>query len=317
MSSGEIVDINEDKIRNLETMQVEIQDTITYTREFADSMQTTLALAIRDLQSIVGDYNPDPIEVNTDIIALDRPVFPLTPTFVSYSSDIRDDLIAKVKDNLADGGTGLTEAVYASIIAREKEARRTNQDNSYRDALNSVGSRGFNLPTGQVASLQAKVATEIIKADQDSVNNTTVKDFELAQNNSQFIITSGIELEKTLVSTWATEEETKVSVYNANIQGVIGEYDALSKWSTTEIERIKVEADIAIKNEELALEAYTSMSTLAERVAEAIAGIATQSIASALGAVNTSMSNSYSGSEGRSEGWSHGESLGESHSYSG
>ena len=315
MSNGEVVDISEDKIINLDTMQTEIQDTIAYTREFADNMQITLGQALEDLQATVGAYNPNLIDVDTSIAELDRPVFPTAPVFNDYSSDIRDALISRVLENLADGSTGISDAAHASIAAREQETRRTSQDEKYRAALDSVGVTNFNLPSGQVGALQAKVASESLKLDQDALNTLTVKDFELAQNNSQFAVTSGASVEATLVSTWAQEENTKVSVYNANIQGVVGEYDALAKWATTEIDRIKVEADIAIKNEELSLDAYNSMSSLAEKVSEGIAGIASQSIASALGAINTSLSNSYSGSEGRNEGWSHGDSLSEAHSY--
>ncbi len=316
MSSGEIVDISNSNI-SLDSMHEEITDTIEYVRDFSDQMQDVLTQAIEDLKATVGAYSPNLIEIDTDLAAMDRPVFPDAPTFEAYSSVIRDDLIAWVRDGLENGGTGLTAAVYATIVEREKNARRTNQDESYRQALDGVGSRGFNLPSGQVGSLQAKIQSEIIKADQDSLNNITEKDFDLAQNNSQFIVTAGTMLEQTLTDTWAKIQDTTVAVYNATIQGIVGQYNALSKWVSAEIERIKVEADIAIKNEELGLSAYNAMTLLAEKVAESIAQIASQSIASALGAINTSLSNSYSGSEGRTEAWRHGESLGETHSYSG
>ena len=46
-----------------------------------------------------------------------------------------------------------------------------------------------------------------------------------------------------------------------------------------------------------------------------MANIASQSVASALNAVNASASYGYSGSESVSESWGHSDSLGESHSY--
>ncbi len=315
MNNGEIVDVSENKV-GLNSMREEITNTIEYVRDFSDQMQDVLTQAIEDLKATVGSYAIDPIEIDTDLASLDRPVFPDAPTFEAYSSVIRDDLIAWVQDGLENGGTGLTAAVYAAIVEREKNTRRTNQDESYRQSLDGVGSRGFNLPSGQVGSLQAKIQAEIIKTDQDSLNNIIGKDFDLAQNNSQFIITAGTALEQTLTDTWAKIQDTTVSVYNATIQGIVGEYEALSKWVSAEIERIKVEAEIAIKNEELGLSAYNAMSLLAEKVAESIAQIASQSIASALGAINTSLSNSYDAGESRRESWAHGDSLREQHSYS-
>ena len=53
-----------------------------------------------------------------------------------------------------------------------------------------------------------------------------------------------------------------------------------------------------------------------ERVADALARVAAQSVASWVGATNATAHVSYTGSESRGEGWHHSDQLSESHSYS-
>lgn len=299
----------------LDDMHDEIEATILYTRTFADEMQETLALAIADLQNIVGTYNPPLITVDTDIPDMDQPVFPSSPSIDDYVSTIWDILFTKVTNDIINGGSGLSNPVYNAIVAREQEARRLNQDREYRKALDGVGSQGFDLPSGHVAAVQVEMGRELLSRDQDALNNLQIKDFDLATENTRFAVTTGLELEKLLREAWVANVNATVDIFKAETDGIAAKYAALADWAKVQIEGIKIEAEVAIKNGELGLTAYNASVALAEKIAEAIAGIATQSIASALGAINTSMSNSYSGSENRGESWGHSENLSESHSF--
>ena len=68
-------------------------------------------------------------------------------------------------------------------------------------------------------------------------------------------------------------------------------------------ENVRLEITKAIEQEKLNLQAFSEKASLAKDVALGVANIASQGVASALGAINTSLGNSYTGSESRDESW--------------
>lgn len=190
-----------------------------------------------------------------------------------YTSEMYNALFARIYDNVINGGHGLTEAVYNSIIAMEQEARRINQEKTYRTSLDSVSETGFNLGSGILGGLQAETFRELSKLDQDSLNNITIKNFDMATENTKFFVNAGIELEKLLRATFEAfenrrleaskfEKEIVVSVYAEHIKSYV------SKW-----EGIKVQMQAFIAK----IEAITSYNTAQVSVFEGLwSGIETQ-----------------------------------------
>lgn len=313
--NGAFVDINEGMIV-LDDMHDQIDSTIAYTRAYANEMRTTLTVALEDLAAQVGTYDPSISDIDTTVDSLDLPVFPAAPNLPVFDDTcIFDQLLTKVCEGIRDGGTGLSPVAYNAIISREQEARRNNQEEVYRTGLDAIGTDGFDLPSGQVASFERDIAREKLSKDQDSLNNTLVKDFDVANNNTQFMIDAGIRIEKMVRDSWDSAAGRVVDIYKAETDGIASQYQSLVSWMKSEVDRLKIEADIAIEDGRLGLAAYDSAVKLATSVSEAIANIAAQSIASALGAINTTLSNQYSGSESRRENWGHNDSLRESHNY--
>jgi len=176
-----------------------IQDTIDYTRDYANTMREQLDEALEALIAAVGDFTPgdipgssigeigspnppnkptidgnfvdfpdttipDPVikDIDADFSFIDPlapdeidPSFDYTPGV--YSSCIWDTLCDKIKDDLINGGTGLTDAVYGAILDRNAEARREAEDTSRRRALDSVGARGHDLPGGMAAAVTMEI----------------------------------------------------------------------------------------------------------------------------------------------------------------
>ena len=299
----------------LDDLSGEITVIISETRDLTTRMETLFNNTIEDLTDIVGTYNPDIGYVVPDLEDIDKPIFPPAPILENFSSVVWDSLVTKVVTDIEEGGTGLSPVVYNAIIEREKEARRVNQDTEYQRALNAAGATGFDLPSGHVAAIISEFGKENISKDQDSLNNVIIKDFDTATENTRFAVTTGVELEKILRQAWETTEERKVELYKVQSEAASSEYESLVKWALAQIEVIKVEAELAIKNEELKLDAYNATVALATKVSETIASLSAQIIASALGAINTTVSNTYTGTESRRESWTHSEQLSESHSY--
>lgn len=114
-----------------------------------------------------------------------------------------------------------------------------------------------------------------------------------------------------------TKNEAITEIYKAEVLGYETETKAISANQTILLESKRLElqnADMtlraAIANAQNAIGAYNSESSLREKVAESMANIAMQTVASAYGAVNASAGLSYSGSESLGESWTHGESRG-------
>ena len=159
---GSFVDISEGRVA-LDDMHNQIDATITYTRTYADELRITLGNALEDLKNLVGTYDPSIDDIDTSIAPIDRPSFPAKPILPAYDETcLAENIIALICRNIADGGTGLTEAVYNAIVARELETRRSSQDREYRNALDGVGTTGFNLASGHL-KLPISVDFECLK----------------------------------------------------------------------------------------------------------------------------------------------------------
>lgn len=175
----------------------------------------------------------------------------------TYTSEMWTALFAKVHGDILSGGTGLTDTVHAVIVAREQETRRSNQDREFRKALNAVGAQGWNLASGAAAGLLAEFSGEVMKRDQDALNNITVKDFDLATANTNFAITTGVELEKALRSTFDEAKKRGLEALKAAKEYVTAAIEAnvkiyLGKWEgvRAKLEALKNKVDaISSKNE--------------------------------------------------------------------
>lgn len=109
----------------------------------------------------------------------------------------------------------------------------------------------------------------------------------------------------------------EIEAYKAEIEAINVQYMALVEEAKLAIEAAKLEVMQAIESSKIDLDGYIAETGLAEKIAEAIMSIGGQSVASTLGAINTSMTNTYSTTATKSENWGHDESLFEGWSYDG
>jgi len=129
-----------------------------------------------------------------------------------------------------------------------------------------------------------------------------------------------------------SKNEALIGAFDAEVRGYDSETKAISENQRTQIEsyRLKIQngemqLKAAIATAENILGGYTAESSLREKVAEAMANIAMQSVASAYGSVNASVGLSHQTGRSESETYSHGEtrsigydvnnSLQESHAF--
>ncbi len=120
---------------------------------------------------------------------------------------------------------------------------------------------------------------------------------------------------ETVVNSKSKVNEAKIAVLDAEVKGYEIETSAITAGRETEIKYLALkvqEADMnvraAIAEAEQAVKAAGIDSEIKVKVAEAMANIASQALASSLGSVNASAGLSNSHSEGLSESWAHNES---------
>ena len=158
----------------------------------------------------------------------------------NYGSDIWADLLAKVLNDIRNGGTGLGALIEEELYDRALARQETENERLYQEVEGYFEARGFSLPVGAMAGRLAEVAREI------SRNNTTINSeimidqAKLAQTNTHFMVDKGIQLEGMLRDFFNAQanrafEAAKVvatigiEIFNANVNkfnAKVGAYQA-------------------------------------------------------------------------------------------
>jgi len=125
------------------------------------------------------------------------------------------------------------------------------------------------------------------------------------------------------VNAKANKNKAITDVYKAEVDGYSSETSAVAENQKNilqayalKIQDADNELKGAIASAEASIKGYGTEYSLREKVAEALANVAMQAMASAYGAVNSSAGLSYSGSENVSQSWGHSESRSESFTHS-
>ena len=182
----------------------------------------------------------------------------------------------------------------------QAQTRSLDAAKAVKEYLSRFLSENVKLFLGKWDGIRIKFEANKLKADSIT-----------ARNNSETAVFVGrAEVLKTRTEAIVDKNKGLVDARVGEITGYAAEVDAIkSEWLALleEIkihqENIRLELEKDIKIEEFNLQAYTNKSQLAKDVALGLAGIASQGVASALGAINTSLSNSYNGSESVGASW--------------
>jgi len=182
---------------------------------------------------------------------LTPPVRPADPsinwTEIALSGDIYSYLVTRVTNDLASGATGLDPEVEAEIYARAIARQDTENDRKYIEVETYFAARGFDLPQGAMAGRLGEIAAEILHANEDINGKVMIEQAELAQKNSQIIITQGLEFEKLLRATRDGESNRSLDkakstadlalmVYAEDVRAYIGMAEAARAYVSAQVE---------------------------------------------------------------------------------
>lgn len=113
----------------------------------------------------------------------------------AYVSTLKDAARNWLENQIANGGTGIATAVEQGIwergMAREVESARRNIEN----AVDEFAASGFPAPPGALRARKRAIRNDLQNRSDDLSRKIAEDQAKLAQDNTQFAITQGIELE--------------------------------------------------------------------------------------------------------------------------
>jgi hypothetical protein len=159
--------------------------------------------SIPPIPSLDFDEVPSPPEYNVIEFDHEAPTDELTPpetefywNEAEYNSAVYEYLREKLYNELVSGGTGLDDATEQAIYDRATARQELENQKLYDNALNFFASRGAPLPPGALNGALIEVDYKIAQVREDLNNDILIQQSKLAQENTHFIITSAINLER-------------------------------------------------------------------------------------------------------------------------
>lgn len=233
------------------------------------------------------DYVMPDLPTLTDIVIPDVPDFYEPPMFAGvkpedlsiaeipqfsfseeqYISDLETAATSWLENIIANGGTGLgaevETAIFDRALTRETITARSNIEN----VSDEFSASGFPRPQGALRARLAEIRSDLQVRTEDLSRNILEEQARLAQNNTQFALTTSIQHEATRlqhhsqIQQRALEHakatvEMAVAIYDLKVKEYIARWDGykaeamvfgeLIKATMLEIEKYKAEIEAAI-----------------------------------------------------------------------
>ena len=191
----------------------------------------------------IGWFFPAPISLKFDpgtppvapTVELPMPAFPDAPILQAIT--LTTGILAYLENVLATGATGVNPAVEDLIWRREQERAQLARDEARSNLTAEWGKRGFDLPDGVLVATLTQEEIDYRNKRLDLSRDIAIKQYELAFENTKFIITQILAMEKILID--ATAEGNKITImeYSAQMEGAKVEVQAA-------VERLKALVDL-------------------------------------------------------------------------
>ena len=194
----------------------------------------------------------------------------------------------------------------------ERESMLLDVAKAANDYIIAKYEQSVKLYLAKVDALKGKLAAAKDRVDAIvSINEGRIKVFEGRMN----VLRAKIDAIAQENSSKTDAARATADIYSAEVRGIGEEFRMLAEEVRVAADVYRAKVDAAVAEEGINLQAFTAEQSLSERISEAIANIAAQAVASALGAIHTGMSYNYQGSTSASMRGSINNSLGETHSF--
>lgn len=162
----------------------------------------------------------------------------------TYVSDIWSDLLAKVLNDIQNGGTGLDATVEADIYQRLLDRQVEENDRLYSEASDYFAARGFSLPPGALSGRLNEINQQISRNNSNASREITISQAELAQKNTHFAIEQGGKLEG-MIRDFFTQGTNRLFEANKTLAAnAIEVYNSLVAKYNLDIQKYKIQSDV-------------------------------------------------------------------------
>jgi len=208
------------------------------------------------LQALTQISVPDIIDMPADNVGeLESQV--LDYVEVPYASDIADALKTLLLDYIANGGTGLGADVEAALFARARARTELSNERIYEEAEEYFSSRGWDIPPDTLGGRLTEALQEITRADEQVNYEITIEQARLAQNNTQFALTTSLGLEGQDKEQANQIADRALEKAKAAVDVILNTYNAKMVGFLNRIEAVKASAMAA----EATVNAQAAMNT--------------------------------------------------------
>lgn len=193
------------------------------------------AISMPDMEALVQISLPDfvfPDLPTFDAIPPDASGISVPNVFINwsepvYSSEVIDDLKAKVKEMMA-GGTGLPAPIEDALFSRARERDRAETERDVQAAVDTWASRNFSMPPGMLVK-QANVIREQGRLKAAELNRDILAQAATWEiENLRFAVQQGMALEQLTTNLYTNmagrlfevakfQAESQINVFNAQV----------------------------------------------------------------------------------------------------
>jgi hypothetical protein len=205
---------------------------------FDASAPSLASLPTIDTTGLEPAARPDSITVDIDW------------TESEHVSSLYTNLLSQLITYLQEGSTGLAADVEQALIDRAQARQDIIDDKLERETLEFFASRGFDLPTGVEDAAIAFVAAERARNRTDLNEKILIEQAELAQKNTQFIISAAKDLEAVLrdftnktndraLDAAKAQANTAIALFSENVKAYIAQEQAKLENIKTQVEYLR------------------------------------------------------------------------------
>lgn len=161
-----------------------------------------------------------------------------------YNSDLLAALAAKISADLASGGTGLDEDTEQAIYDRARARQAVETEKAYEETLNYFSSRGHSIPPGALNAALIEIRRMVLQVEEDLNNDILIQQSKLAQENTHFIISSGIAYEEKLMNYSNALQQRAYEAAKYTVEYAVILYDIKVKAFAVRLDAYKTYAEI-------------------------------------------------------------------------
>lgn len=136
----------------------------------------------------------------------------------NYVSSVWETVIEKINTDLASGGVGVSAEVRDGLYQEMVDKQRDEHERQYREAQARYGSAGFSLPTGAFVSALSEISLENSRQEEGFRRNIYLNQMTLAQQNTQWALDKGVQIEQILRDFFSRSEDRRLEVSKAIAQ---------------------------------------------------------------------------------------------------